>query len=320
MATGIGLSSFLGLGEEGTYGTAVARDLFLYHNGESIKPSENRPESPALYRVSRHAARRVLGNVSLAGDFSFNPGHNYKAWTRILKHTLGAVSTSQPDVTTAPTAYRHTFTPADTLPTGLSIEIGKDVLAHLHSGCKITGLRMSGAAGELMDVSASVIGRETTSISPSGPSLTEGTLIVLTNTVISWNGVNQSVTDFNVSIDNGLVQRFFTNSRYSSEPLRNAKRRVSGSFTIELENATLYSDFRNATKRELIITCTGDTIAGAYAYETKITLPVSELTDAFAQADKEGPLMIPCSFESFINSGNSSEVTVRVTNEQSAAT
>lgn len=319
MATGIGMASFIGLGEEGTYGTTVARDLFLYHNGESIKPNENRLESPALYRVSRHAARRALGIVNLGGDFSFNPGHNYKAWTRILKHTLGTVSTSQPDTTTAPTCYRHTFTPADTLPTGLSIEVGKDVLAHLHSGCKITSLRLSGAAGELLEVSASVFGSNTTSITPSGPSLTEGTLVTLTNCVISWNGVNQNVTNFDVTIDNALTPRYFTNSRFSAEPLRNGKRRVTGSFVIELTDATLYSDFRNAALRSLIITATGATIAGSFAYETKITLPVSELTDAFASADKEGPLMVTCNFESFIDSGNSSEVTVRVTNEQSAA-
>lgn len=320
MATGVGvLGGFTGLGEEGTYGTAVAATRFLYHNSESLRVQENKVFSGAVYKVGRNAARQVQSTIGVSGDFSFNPSHSAHAWTMLLKHLLGSVSSSQPDSTSAPTVYRHTFTPADALPTGLTLEIGKDVLANRFLGCKVVSMRVSGAAGQLMDASVGLLGRDSTSITPSAPVLTEANLIVLTNTAITWNSGTINVVDFDIAIENALAPRYFVNSRLTSEPLRSGKRRVSGSFRVELTDATMWSDFRNATRRDLIITCTGATITGAYAFETKFTLPVNELQEAQAHADTEGVLTIPCSFESFYDSTNANEITVRVTNENSSA-
>ena len=105
MATAVGVQdAWIGFGEESTYGTPVAASRFLYVNSESVRVSEGKVFSGSLNKVGRNAARQVQGLVSVAGDFSFNPSHSYHAWTMLLKHLLGTVSSAQPDVTTAPTA------------------------------------------------------------------------------------------------------------------------------------------------------------------------------------------------------------------------
>lgn len=320
MASALGNNAYVGIGAETVYGTTVARTLFELHDRESIKPVEVKVESPSIYRVARDIRRRAQGRVEVAGDFSFAARYSSRFFTTLLQHLFGSgsSSSSQPDVTTAPTVYRHTFTPQDTLLTGLSIEIAKDVASHLHSGCKVSSLSLRFEQNELLEVSATVMGRETTSIARTPLSFTDGQIIVCNNVTFSWNSVNLNVIGGDWTYENPLTRRHFINSRYTSEPLRNGKRRVSGSFRVEFEDATLYSDFRNATERVCIVTFTGDTIAGAYAFELKITMNVTELQDAVAPADKDGPLVVPVTFESFIDSGNSTEASLRVTNENSA--
>ena len=322
MVTAVGVQdAWVGLGEESTYGTPVTPTRFIYMNSESIKASEGKAFSGSINKVGRNAARQVQGNVDVSGDFGFNPSHSYHAWTMLLKHALGTVSTVQPDTTTAPTVYRHTFTPADALPTGLTIEVAKDVLSHLFEGCKVTSLRISGSAGALLDCSVGIIGKDVDEIADSGEVLTEGNLIMCTNTTLDWGvSSNINVTNFDLSIENPLQTRHFTNSRFTVEPLRNGKRRVAGSFTVELESGGgFWSDFRLATRRQLVVVCTGSTITGSYPFETRFTLPVTELQEGQANANNEGVLTIPCSFESFYDTTNAAEITVRVQNENSTA-
>jgi len=313
------LGGYLGFGAEGTYGSAVARTRFLLHNTESLKATDQKVEAPSINSVSRDIRRRTQGFVDVGGDFSFNPNLSASAFTMLLEHVLGTVATSQPDVTTAPTAYRHTFTPANALPTGLSIEVGKDQLSHLHTGCKVARLGLRYEAGQQLECTVGILGREQTSIARTPLSFTDGNLVPLTNSTLTWNGVSMNVLGGDFAIENPLMGLHFMNSRYISEPVRNGKRRVSGTFRIYLEDATIWSDFRNATERVCVITFTGPTIAGAFAYDIAITCNVSEPQDASSQADTEGPIVQPVSFECFINSGNSNEISLRVTNENAAA-
>ena len=317
MPTGIGNNSFIGVGEEVAYGTTVARTRFLLQNSESLQVTERRVESGSIYRRGRHANRNVQSQVEVGGDFSFNPQYSSQALMILLKHLLGTIASSQPDTTAAPTVYRHTFTPATALPTGLSIEVGKDILAALFAGCKVRSMTFRFTPGELVECSVSILGREKTRIDDSGLVYTEGKLMVATNTTVTWNGVAQSCKDFSITIENPLDPRYFLNSRYTSEPLRSGKVRVTGSFTIELEGSTLYSDFRNRTERALVLTATGDTIAGGIAFDNVFTMNVATLTEGNANASSEGIIYAPFSFEAFLNDANANEVSVRLTNEAS---
>lgn len=317
MPTGIGNNSFVGVGEEGTYGTTVARTRFLLQNSESIAVTERHAEGASIYRRGRHANRHVQGLVEVGGGISFNPQYSSQALMILLKHALGTLASAQPDTTAAPTVYRHTFTPALALPTGLSVEVGKDVLAHLHSGCKVASIGFSLRPGEMATCDVDVIGRETTSIDDSGLVYTEGQLVVPTNTTVTWGATTLTCTEFNFRIENPLERRNFINSRYTSEPLRSGKMRVTGGFTIELSEAALYSDFRNLTERALVLTATGATIAGGYAFELLATMSVAKLTAGIASAGTEGVLTVPYSFEAFMNDANANEISLRLQNEAS---
>lgn len=320
MPTAIGvIGGFLGLAEESVYGTPVAATRFLYINGESIRATENKAYSPAIAKVSRQAARNVQGRVDVGGDFTFNPGLSYHGFTMLLKHLLGTVATATPDSTAAPTVRRHTFTPADALPAGLTLEVGKDLLSHRFEGCKVTSMRFSGSQGELLAVTAGILGQDVASIADSAPVLTEGNIPNCTNATLSWGGTNLDVTNFDLAIENPIAPRFFIDSRFTDEPARAGQRRVSGTFTTELQDATLWSDWRNQTRRQIILTVTGASIAGGYSFDVQFTLPVTELMEGQAQLDAEGVLTIPVAFESFADASNANEVSIRVTNENVAA-
>ena len=130
MAFQSGLQSYIMIGEESSYGTAVARTRGLTFKSESLKQSIAKVMSGDLYRVGLHSGQRASGNASVAGDISFVPRLSQNVLQLLFKHLFGNIVTSQPDITSASTVYRHAFTPTDTLPTGLSIEVSAFVAAN----------------------------------------------------------------------------------------------------------------------------------------------------------------------------------------------
>lgn len=323
MAVGTGIQSYAMLGEESVYGTTVARDIGLLFNSESLRAEEIFAVADDLYRRGRHKGTVAQGRIETGGDINFNPRYGNRGFTRLLKHALGSVSSVQPDITTNPLAYRHTFTPADALPKGLDIEIAKGIHSHLHSGCKVASLRLSFSAGEKMTASATFVGREQTVVaSPTSLSLVagEGNLIVANNASLTWNGATVSrVISGEVSIENPIDRIFDISSRYTLEPENSGKRRISGNFVFQVQDDVIYNDYRNNNRRALVLTITGATISGAYAYDLVFTIAVAELRDAIQSADSPGVLTATAAFECYLDDANASEVSIRVTNGNSAA-
>jgi len=141
-----GLNTYLGIGEEGVYGTAVARDRFLTFRSSTLKKTVNKIQSGDLYRRGFHEGQKTQGLITVGGDVVFAPRYSSTGLTRLLYHCFGTVATTRPDITTAPTVYRHTFTPNNSaLPTGLTLEQQTGVQrAFLFTGCKVSSLRFAG--------------------------------------------------------------------------------------------------------------------------------------------------------------------------------
>jgi len=322
MAPQSGLNVYVGIGEESVYGTGVARDRFLTVNSETIARTEERVNSNDLYRTGLHKSQRAQGNVQVGGGLVYRPRYNQTGFTRLLKHLFGSVATAQPDVTSNPTVYRHTFTPAATgqaLPTGLSIEKVLDSLALLSTGCKINSGRFNVAQGQPLELSCDIIGQEQASVLPTAISIVESEMVMCNSGSIVFNSGSEVVTAADLSFNNNLGTVYSIGSRLTREPWPTGHRGISGSFTAQLEDLALFNAFAAMTRASLVFTFTGGAITGGYTYEVLITMPVTELTQATPQANTMGWIPVSCNFESLVDDSNASEITLRVTNTQSAA-
>src|SRR6266404_6209230 len=104
-----GLSAQFGMVDESTYNVAVTVSRFLEFNSETLEQTIDRVSSTGL-RVGRKTPRTsqfVAGRKSVQGDVDID--FQQQGMGLLLKHMLGTVTSAQPNVGSAPTAWEHTF-------------------------------------------------------------------------------------------------------------------------------------------------------------------------------------------------------------------
>lgn len=330
MAVGTGLQTYITIGEESTYGTGVTPTASILHNSESVQPTEGMLLSASLFRRGIHSGSRAQGPISVGGSITFNPRYNWRAFSMLLKHAIGSVATSRPDITANPSVYNHTFTPADLLPTGLTIEIAKGsgstgTGAHRFSGCKVTRLTISGAADDVCSCTVDFIGKDQTFVaSPTALALLggEGQLMVATDCAITWGGASQGkVQAFEFAVENPLQEIRSIDSRTIQEPQRSGHQTFTGSWTFFNEGTALQSDYRNKTRRSLVLTIRSNVvISGAYEFELALTMSNSELMETpFQNADTPGILQATVGYQAFLDETVTNEVSAILQNSHPLA-
>lgn len=318
---GLGFTAALGIGEETTYGTPGDRSKFVEINSENIEVEERQIRSPSTFSVGWRTSRIVQGAVGVGGDIVFSP--QFEGWLKLLKHTLGQVVTTHPDPTGAPTVYQHVFTPADFLPVALTFEIQKDPTTvpgatFLITGAKITSLAFNVTADTLLQLTATIIARQMQTLLTATPqAFSSAKLIPGTIAAVTWGAVTKDVSDATISFANNLTpDRRFLGSRFIKEPVRADKLMVTGSFTSEFQSLEEFNDFRNDTRKELVLDFVGDPIAGGFSYRLKIRLPITRLSSATPNVSSPGPIMYDISFESYRDDTNK-EIEITVVNTES---
>src|SRR3990167_5944072 len=229
MGVGLGLTGFLGIGLESAYGTPVSRTNFYEINDESLAVEENKIESAALAAVGIRNTKVAQGGINVSGDFSYDC--QYSGAERLFKHAMGSVSSSQPDVTSNPTVWDHTFTIADDLPTSFTAEVfrGTEDFAtepnksFLYSGCRITNLNLSCGVDDLLKMGVSMMGRDEGRVAKSTPSYNSSELAVYHQGVVRWNGGDVEASNFSIDIANALEARPKLGSRFTRQPKRSGK-------------------------------------------------------------------------------------------------
>lgn len=299
---GIGMKGYLGYGVESTYGTIVSRTLFQEINSESIVKNRELVESASIYRAGILNTKVVQGAVSVAGDIEFDA--QYEGWETLLKHVFGAVQSTQQGSTSA---YRHNFTIADVLPTGLSFEVFRDSSnfasesnkAFIYSGCKITSMTFSAAVSELLKISMSIFGQNEERRTKTSETFNTSRLAVYHQGVLKWNTVDREVSAFSVTLNNSLDPRPKLGSQLSREPLRNAKVEVSGSFTAEFSSWAMYDDFLNAAERVLNVHFDGPLIQNGYPYYIDMNVNVGIITGLRVNLNAPGRLILELDFKGY---------------------
>lgn len=307
MALGLGHASFLGIAEESVWGTPVARTDFIEYNQHSIGVEERKLISPSLYRIGTHKNRIQRGAVAVGGDIVFNP--QYEGWLKILKHAMGGLATIAIDPTNAATVHQHTFTIADALPNGLTLELQEDpATSFVVEGCKVDQIAFRISTESLMEVTASVVGQDVNAAAASTPTFDTTTPIIKdSDATLTWNAGSVCVKEAEIVLANNLTRdRRCLADRLIKEPVRGGKLAVSGRFVAEFDSTTLYDDFRNGTFRALRLRFTDGIAASPYNFEFDMQLNVSLLMGgALPPVDDAGPIIAEYAFASFRDDSDS---------------
>lgn len=323
---GLGLVGFLGIGQESTYGSAVSRTNFFEINEESIEVSEGRIESAALARVGMLNTKLAQGGIGVSGGFGFDA--QYGGWERLLKHLFGTITSSNPDPTNAATVWDHKFTIADTLPTGLTVEVFRDTggfttepnKSFLYQGCALTSGTFSCGVDDLLRTRFELMGRQEARAAKSTPTYDTSKLAVYHQGTILYNGDDKEVSEFSVTLNNSLEFRPKLGSRIGRQPKRSGKLQVTGSFVMEFISWAEYDDFRNATERTFTAEFLGDTISGTLKNRIYFDINVAVISGCRVVNSAPGRLTLDVGFKAYRTTTKYElEITLRNTTTASLA-
>lgn len=279
----LGKDATIGVGAESTWGTAVARarwerlrqvtlhreDEFapipdLGDNGTSLVPTDS-------FQVSEN----VVGNVEI------NVSYDGYVATTLLYHAMGGLSTSGAG------PYVHTLTLASALPTGLTIEAIKGSgHGEVYEGCKVNRLTLGVAVGEVMRMTAEIIGETSGGqVSVASPTLTTPTYAIHHQAgLMTINSVTYRIKSFELVIDNKLTRRDGLGLNTTLEPARGDKTAVSCRVTVERVSNALETLYQAGTKADASITFTSGSKSIA------ITLQNALISSYDCPVSRVGPL------------------------------
>lgn len=196
---------------------------------------------PILATGSRTERGSYLGEIR--AGFEVVLPVTWRSFGVLLQYALGAAG-----VTTGASApYTHTFTPAQSLPTGLTAEVimGTSGTSKVYTGCMISKLVLKVDAGGAMMATVTFIAKSCTEdASPSTPSFGSGRDMLVDHqsfTEIVWGAltaITDRVQSLTITIDNALSRRNRLGSAETARPY------FSGfaDFTLEAELDAVAAD------------------------------------------------------------------------------
>jgi len=311
------LGGWFCFGEETEYGTAVDRTqkLKLRRGGDSVAKTVDPISAELVSNRYTDDSEDVVGNVSIGGTLQFPV--QYEGFELLYKHALGTVTTTQPDVTNAPTVFQNVYTCAAGLPLGLTFEIDMDTEEKVVEGGKITRIEWSIDVNGLLMCTITIIGEDMNlTESPTGAlSFPTAAFVKYSDLpsggkVVSYGGDEILVSNLSWHFDNKLAERRFLGSRLTSEPLRGGKVECAGSFTAEFDSTAEYDDFVDGQKRALIIQFDGATIATTYPYRQKFVFDAVKVREAPYVVNDEGRITATLPWVAFAEDSSNLEMEI----------
>lgn len=329
---GFGHTVYIGLGEESTYGTPVARTQFLDINSESLALAHERITSGSLNQIGVRRERVNNGLFRVSGDATLDLP--YRDAEFLLKHALGSVATTGP----VDFAYTHTFDIADALPTGLTVEIFRDSSnflgtnddqSFIYEGCKVNTLALSASVGSYLSAVAGFVGEDenrsakTVAATVNADLNATRDLMTFTQGAVTYDAVTVNVESFDLTINNNLnADRFRLGSRITREPVRGGKIEISGSLVMDFDSFARYDQFKASATRQLVLTFTGGNVpSSGTAQSMTITLPFILPTSVDLNVDDGGILTQTVPFVALRDPGEAApnaEIRIVLVNENAS--
>jgi hypothetical protein len=281
MAIPSGLSAQLGIAEESVYGTPVTVTRFYEFTDESMAMDIERIESAGLRSGTRvqRSDRWVAGQKSVGGDVTMELAtKSFGVW---LKHALGGLVTSQPNIGPDPTVFDHTFTPGD-LPVSLTVQVGRTDIGgttrpFTYEGCRVSEWELSASVGELAMFKATLLGEDEVTATALATASYPTTLQLLSfvNGSLTVAGSAFDVKEFSLAGNNGLADdRYFFGSALRKQPLEAEMRVYDGELKAEFTDLTAYNRYVNGTEAAMVLLFRGPSISGTFFYDLQVTANV----------------------------------------------
>jgi hypothetical protein len=317
-----GFGGSIGLGEEVTWGTPVARTRFIEVTRATLNQTISREPRKTLGQLGS-VSTNYRGFAELAidagGDIETYLEYDNPGITLLLKHCMGAVASSA-----GPAPYTHTFTLDKDLPPGLTIEqihgsqAGIDA-AEVFDGARITTFEISSAARErVMLKIPGIIARVSGGLVAAGVAAYVAAEEVLAHQAaqLTWNGNTFDLLDFSVKVDRKLERRPHVGSKLTGCPAISDQMDVTFSGTAEWDDNNLPNDFVSGAQSDAVLTFTG--VTGAGPNSLSITLHNLLLESVDKPVDKVGTLTQAFTGRAF-SDGTDEGLTIVVVNDNATA-
>lgn len=213
-------------------------------------------------------------------------------------------------------AYTHTLKIADSLPTGLTLEVDADIKSKLIEGGKINTITLAADAEGFMTMDLGISGEDLTLDTPTtGITLPTEPLIAFPAIGVTYNASTLLADSFSLQLNSNLnVERYKLNSQNIKEPLRNGKWEVTGTLVIDFTGTAEFDDFIAQTSRALVITATGAVLTGVTTYLLTITMSKIKVTGATPLVSEAGILKQEITFKAFATDTNTRELVIELVN------
>lgn len=320
-----GANTWLGIGEESTWGTSVARTKFFEFVNEGLQIDKQ----IAFSRVARG-----LDPVRSFVQFEIGRGEvgmemMYAGYLKWLKHLLG---TATDTTLTATKSYRHEFVRAAVLPEGLTVEVNLDQQNLLFVGMRVAQAVLRCTPDVYPEILLSLSGKTgTINGSPSTPTFATDRPISPSTAVLTIGGVDYSgeCSSVEFTIGNALDTERRQIGATTPKPAVRGKSRPEVEIKMQFEHSSLtkdlMADFKNGTERAVKLKYTGGVIGTSTdPYIYMIECPACDITAASPGVNDPGIPDMPLSLTAksavagaFENvSANAGAIKVTIQNEE----
>ena len=319
MAAGQGHAAWGSLVEETTFGTTPGTgEVYFEIISESLKQEIEVKTRKSLRGVSPR--KTLMANKVVGGDIVMDM--LYEGLGKFIKHGMGGYSFAAN--TPVASANTHTFTLADTLPIGLSIEINKGNIpsgdVFLYQGCKVNTLEFLFQPEEIMQLTAGIIAQTETADGAAS-----GTPTYPTDLPVKWHHsgtltlAGAGTLDFEslkILVENNLRRRFLMYNT-TRQLDREGRRMVTGEAVVEFEDLTHYNKYVGGTTGVLQLICTSDVlVVGSTYHSMTITMPKIQLTGASPVVEGEGPIRVTYPFMGLHDGSTTDALTITIVNDE----
>lgn len=310
MALGHGYNSWLGVGVQTVFGTAVAASKWLELNSDSLKYKKGKAQKPSLRGLSANRVvdmkKNVEGGIGIQLPFS--------GAEVLLKHAFGAVNTSGAG------PYTHTFSLAQALLVGLTLEVNRDSAAiggsssFRYDGCHVSKWTLKQEVEDFLMLELDIVGREQTLIAVSTPTFA-------TFDGISWgdftsctiNSVATEIMGFEITGDNALASdRYKLGSLTRIGSGKSGPRQITGTITAEFDALTLHALYLSQATFPIVFLYTSG------AKTLTITLPACRFEGDDPTVENSGPLKLTLPFRAYLSAAEGDEINAVLVNSVSS--
>jgi hypothetical protein len=252
-----GLGSFVGISEEATWNTPVARTRFfpLRDTGDGLDMTEEQIRSSDINDAAEDADKNKSGTRTVTGGIELEL--TFEGFLLLYRHAFGhdpAPSGAGP--------YTFDFEPPsipEVIGKGLSVEVSRSASSaqsFLYSGCKVNSFSMAGGQNQILLGTFDFLGADVSLVAKSSPTEVQKrgstTKVHLPNgqavSTIVLDGDDRICRSFTFTYANKYEAHYDVHSKVTEEPFRSAKVMGELSLELEFEDLAQYNDYLNSTQ------------------------------------------------------------------------